>query len=233
MTLKIIGAGFGRTGTLSLKTALEQLGFSPCHHMSEVAKDASQIDWFLKAANGEKVNWDDVFFGFEAAVDWPAAAYYEELADKYPNAKIILGVRDPEAWHESVRTSIFMIPTSFPRWIRKAVPSTNSFIEMIEKTVWEKELNGRFEEKEQTIEVFLERIEAVKAKFPSERLLVHRAADGWDPLCRFLNVPVPEHDYPWVNEGRQIRRVVRILKLLNWLPLAFFLGGVALFFYLV
>lgn len=231
MGLKVIGAGFGRTGTLSLKTALEQLGFSPCHHMSEVAKDVSQIDWFLKAANGENVNWDDVFSGFEAAVDWPAATYYEELADKYPNAKIILGIRDPDAWYESVRTSIFMIPTSFPRWIRKAVPSANRFIEMIEKTLWENELNGRFEEKEQTIEVFLERIEAVKAKFPSERLLVHKAADGWEPLCRFLNVPVPEHDYPWVNERRQIRRVVRIFKLLNWLPAAFFLGGLALFLY--
>ena len=233
MGLKVIGAGFGRTGTLSLKTALEQLGFSPCHHMSEVAKDVSQIDWFLKAANGEKVNWDDVFSGFEAAVDWPTAAYYEELADKYPDAKIILGVRDPEAWYESVRTSIFIFPPSFPRWIRKLVPSANNFIEMIEKTVWENELNGRFEDKEQTIEVFLERIEAVKEKIPSERLLVHRATDGWDPLCRFLNVPVPEQNYPWVNEGRQIRRVVQVLKLLNWVPAAFFLSGLAFILYSV
>ena len=101
-----------------------------------------------KQPTEKTVNWDgDVFSDFEAAVDWPAAAYYEELADKYPNAKIILGVRDPEAWYESVRTSIFMIPTSFPRWIRKAVPSANSFIEMIEKTVWENELNGRFEKR--------------------------------------------------------------------------------------
>ena len=233
MGLKVIGAGFGRTGTLSLKTALEQLGYSPCHHMSEVPKDFSQIDLFLRAANGEKVNWDVVFHGFEAAVDWPAAAYYEELANEYPDAKIILGVRDPEAWYESVKTTIFLIPSSFPRWLRKLVPLSNKFIEMIEKTVWENELNGRFEDKEQTIEVFLERIEAVKEKIPSERLLVHRATDGWDPLCQFLNVPVPEQNYPWVNEGRQIRRIVQILKLLNWVPAAFFLSGLAFLLYLV
>ena len=83
----------------------------------------SQIDWFLKAANGEKVNWDDAFSGFEAAVDWPVAAYYEELADKYSDAKIILGLRDSEAWYESATTSIFLLPTSFPRWIRKLVLS--------------------------------------------------------------------------------------------------------------
>ena len=95
----------------------------------------------------------------------------------------------------------------------------------------ENELNGRYEEKEQTINVFLERIEAVK--FPSERLLVHRAVDGWDPPYRFLNVPVPEQNYPWVNEGRQIRRIVQILKLLNWVPAAFFLSGLAFLLYLV
>ena len=197
--------------------------------MWEVAKDVSQIDWFLKAANGEKVNWDDAFFKFEAAMDWPAAAYYEELADKYSDAKIILGVRDSEAWYESARTSIFLFPTSCPRWIRKLVLSANNFIKIIENIVSENELNGRFEEKEQTINVSLERIEAAKVKFPSERLLVHRAVDGWDPPYRFLNVPVPEHNYPWVNEGRQIRRVVRIL---NWLPAAFFLGELASFLYL-
>ena len=233
MGLKVIGAGFGRTGTLSLKTALEQLGYSPCHHMSEVPKDFSQIDLFLRAANGEKVNWDVVFHGFEAAVDWPATAYYEELANEYPDAKIILGVRDPEAWYESVKTTIFLIPSNFPRWLRKLVPSSNKFIEMIGKTVWENELNGRFEDKEQTIEVFLERIETVKEKIPSERLLVHRATDGWDPLCQFLNVPVPEQNYPWVNEGRQIRKIVQILKLLNWVPAAFFLSGLAFLLYLV
>ena len=233
MALKVIGAGFGRTGTLSLKTALEQLGFSPCHHMSEVPKDLSQIDWFLRAASGEEVNWDEVFYGFEAAVDWPAAAYYEELANEYPNAKIILGVRDPEAWYESVRTTIFMIPSSFPRWVRTLVPPANKFIQMIEKTVWENELNGRFQDREETKKVFLQRIEAVKTKIPRERLLVHEAKDGWDPLCRFLDVPVPDHDYPWVNEGRQIRMVVRILQVLNWLPTGVLVGGVGLLLYLV
>ena len=126
-----------------------------------------------------------------------------------------------------------MIPSSFPGWVRTFVPPANKFIQMIEKTVWENELNGRFEQREETKKVFLQRIEAVKTKIPRERLLVHEAKDGWDPLCRFLNVPVPDHDYPWVNEGRQIRMVVRILKVLNWLPTVLLAGGVGLLLYLV
>ena len=98
MTLKVIGSGLGRTGTLSLKTALDQLGFNPCHHMKEVGTDPKQIDWFLRASKGEKINWKQVFDKFEAAVDWPAAAYYKVLSEEFPAAKVIMGVSAPAAW---------------------------------------------------------------------------------------------------------------------------------------
>ena len=231
MALRVIGAGFGRTGTLSLKTALEQLGYSPCHHMMEVSKDFRQIKWFLRAANGEKVDWDEVFAKFDAAVDWPAAAYYQELADYYPDAKIILSVRDPEAWYESAKETIFTIPPNFPRWIRYLFPPANKFIQMVEKTVWENEFNGRFQDKEEAKKVFLQRIDAVKAKIPSARLLVQEAKDGWEPLCRFLDVPFPKHDYPRVNEGHEIKRAVSLMKALNWLPAALLLAALVFLLY--
>ena len=116
MGLKVIGAGFGRTGTNSLKVALEQLGYAPCHHMKEVGPSLSQIRWFDAASKGEPVNWDDVFEHFEAAVDWPAAAYYQELSEHYPNAKVILSVRDAEGWYNSAAASIYAFYGNTPKW---------------------------------------------------------------------------------------------------------------------
>ncbi len=109
MPLKIIGAGPGRTGTLSLKTALEHLGYAPCHHMKSCFEGRQQTRWFLQAAQGESVDWQQVFDGFEAAVDWPAAAYYKELMQVFPEAKVIFSDRAPEAWYDSVATTIFQV----------------------------------------------------------------------------------------------------------------------------
>ena len=113
MTLKIIGAGFGRTGTLSLKEALEKLGYGPCHHMKEVFLSSEQSEYFYLASMGEKVDWDEVFKDYNSAVDWPAAAYYKELSDKYPNAKVILGMRDANSWFDSASTTIYLMSQNF------------------------------------------------------------------------------------------------------------------------
>jgi hypothetical protein len=95
MTLKVIGAGFGRTGTSSLKQALEDLGFGPCHHMTEVIAHPQQVPVWEAAMNGEPVEWEDVFHAYQSAVDWPSAAFYEPLMERYPDARVILTVRDP------------------------------------------------------------------------------------------------------------------------------------------
>jgi Sulfotransferase domain len=95
MALRVIGAGFGRTGTHSLKLALEQLGFAPCHHMYEVRAHPEQLAFWQAAARGELPDWDEVFAGFAAQVDWPGARFWRELAEHFPHAKVILSVRRP------------------------------------------------------------------------------------------------------------------------------------------
>ena len=177
MALKIIGAGFGRTGTLSLKVALEQLGYGPCHHMKEVMLNNDQAEWFSQASKGVEVDWHEVFNKYSSAVDWPAAAYYQELADSFPNAKIVLGVRDPDAWYESVENTIFRVIPNFPKWIRFIFPRSDKVFNMIEKTIWQGEFSGQFEDKKLTIQVYKDRVEAIKKTFPAERLLIHISKD--------------------------------------------------------
>jgi len=219
MSLRVIGAGFGRTGTLSLKVALEKLGFGPCHHMKEVVENQDQTEWFHRASKGEKVDWHKVFEEYQSAVDWPAVAYYQELADEFPDAKIILGIRDTDAWYQSVKETIYTVIPNFPKWIRLVLPRANKALDMINRTVWIGEFSGRFEDKEFAVDVFNKHIELVKKVFPEKRLLIHSAKDGWQPLCDFLGVPVPDGPYPWVNESISFKRNLRIIKAVKWMPL--------------
>jgi len=224
MALKIIGAGFGRTGTLSLKVALEQLGYGPCHHMKEVMLNNDQAEWFSQASKGVEVDWHEVFNKYSSAVDWPAAAYYQELADSFPDAKIVLGVRDPDAWYESVENTIFRVIPNFPNWIRFIFPRSDKVFNMIEKTIWQGEFSGQFEDKRIAIQVFNERINTIKKMFPPERLLIHTSKDGWEPLCEFLDVEIPETPYPWVNDSAKIKRAILVMKILQWIPFALFIS---------
>ncbi len=219
MTLKVIGAGFGRTGTLSLKAALEQLGYGPCHHMKEVMLHNDQAEWFSKASKGIEVDWHEVFKNYSSAVDWPAAAYYQELADIFPEAKIVLSIRDPDAWYKSVNNTIFRVIPNFPKWIRFIFPRSDKVFNMIEKTIWQGEFSGQFEDKKLTIQVYKDRVEAIKKTFPAERLLIHSSKDGWEPLCEFLDVGIPETPYPWLNDSSKIKRAIIVMRILQWLPL--------------
>ena len=106
MALKIIGPGFGRTGTKSLKIALDQLGFGPCHHMHEVRDNPEQLPAWENAARGGRCDWEAMFSGYVAQVDWPGARYWRELAARYDEAKVILTVRDPELWYDSMSKTI-------------------------------------------------------------------------------------------------------------------------------
>ena len=218
MTLKVIGAGFGRTGTLSLKEALEKLGFGPCHHMKEVMLNSEQAEYFYLASMGEKVDWDEVFKDYNSAVDWPAAAYYKELSEKYPNAKVILGMRDAGSWYDSASTTIYQMSQNFPKWIRLIFPRTKKLFKMIDKTIFGEVFSYRFEDRESAMQVFNDHVEEVKRSIPEERLLMHSAKDGWGPLCAFLDAPVPEEPYPWVNDSKIFARRLMFIKFLKWLP---------------
>jgi len=231
MSLKIIGAAPGRTGTVSLMTALEHLGYGPCHHMKACIESPQQTKWFLEVANGQDVDWHEVFEHYNAAVDWPAAAYYKNLLEAFPDALVIFSDRPAEAWYDSVASTIYQIVPSLPNWLRTLVPHLDRWGQMVEKTIWQNELSGRFEDRVFAVAFFEDRLAEVRRVVPAEQLLVHSAKEGWAPLCRFLDVEIPSIPYPHANEGARIQRVVKVLKTLNYLPhavaSAVFLSAVA------
>ena len=179
MALKVIGAGFGRTGTNSLKNALEILESQPCHHMLEVFPSENQISWFHDKANGEMIAWDEVFENFGSAVDWPSSAYYQELAEYYPESKVVLSIRDPDKWYDSAKETIYFVSTAIPKWILFLSPKKRKIYEMIQKTIWQGVFDGKFEDRDYALNVFNSHIKEVKSIIPEDRLLIHEAKDGW------------------------------------------------------
>ncbi len=229
MGLKVIGAGFGRTGTTSLKAALEQLGYAPCHHMREVLPDKEQVMWFDQASKKEAIEWDAVFENFDAAVDWPAAAYYKELAEHFPDAKVILSVRDAAAWYKSTRETIYPATVNVPAWLCMAVPSVKRAVQMVNRTIWDGIFNGQFENRDYAIRIYEKHLQEVERTIPKERLLIHSPNEGWEPLCRFLEKPLPENPYPRVNEANVIKRMVLALNFLRALPWLIVGGAILVF----
>jgi hypothetical protein len=204
--IKIIGAGFGRTGTLSMKAALEELGFGPCYHMTEVFNHRKHAPLWEAAARGETVNWRELFDGYQATVDWPGCTFYKEFMEIYPDAKVLLTVRDPEKWYESTQSTIYRgtnwanAPFS-RRLLRLLRPDILKTGRMINTLIWEGTFNGNFTDKPYAIEIFNQHIEEVKKVVPPERLLVYNVKEGWEPLCAFLGVEVPrDKPFPHLND---------------------------------
>lgn len=196
MTLSVIGAGLGRTGTLSLKFALEQLGFGPCYHMMEVFRLPYAPNQWLRAAQGEQMDWEAVFAGFNATVDWPACDFYRELAELYPEAKVILSVRDAQGWFESTQATIFR------RENHQGAPA--EWLEMFDALIGKK-FDGRLHDRDHCIAVYEAHNDEVARTISPDRLLIYEPGQGWDPLCRFLNVPEPDAPYPKVNSTEEFQ----------------------------
>ena len=221
MALEVIGAGFGRTGTASLKQALEILGFVKCHHMSEVIPSGKQARLWHQLAFEGSVDWDDVFQGYRASVDFPSSTYYAELLEHYPEARVVLTVRDPDDWYHSAERTIHAVMKYQPGWLKVLIPRMRFLSRMIERIVWQNVFDGRFEDREYATQVFRDHIEKVKSVVPPEKLLIYQVTEGWEPLCRFLDVAVPDGlDFPKTNEAREMMRVVRVMKALRVLPYA-------------
>jgi hypothetical protein len=225
--VKVIGAGFGRTGTRALKAALERLGYGPCYHMSEVIARPYRVRQWLEIGEGAIPDWDDVFAGFQAAVDWPAAAYWRELSAHYPRAKVVLSVRDPERWYESVSATIFKsaLAERVPmpahrrmiRWlVARRAPDFAVYPRMARATVMDRIFGGRIDDRAHAVHVFEQHIQAVTSAIPANRLLVFNVRDGWAPLCAFLGCAAPDEPFPHVNERAKFRRKrsARLLRLI-------------------
>ncbi len=209
MALEIIGAGFGRTGTNSLKLALEQLGFGPCHHMFEVRENPALLPDWEAAANGEAIDWHQVFDGYRSQVDWPGARYWRELAATFPDAKVILTVREPQGWFDSVQATIWPVMEARGRHENAHM---NALAEMAYRTIVVPIFGGRLNERDHAIRVFEAHIAEVQATIPADRLLTFDVAEGWQPLCDFLGVDVPDTPFPKTNTSQEFAERKRAEK---------------------
>jgi len=195
MALEVVGTGFGRTGTDSMREALNILGFGPCHHMHEVNGSEAQKRLWRALAKGAEPDWDRLFEGYASCVDWPSSCYWRELVEAYPEAKVILTNRSPESWWESFEKTILRgigigaDPESLGRFV-----------------IAGKVFGGRPEDRSHAIATYEEHTRAIMATVPADRLLVHELGDGWEPLCQHLGVPVPDQPYPNRNSTAEFRR---------------------------
>jgi hypothetical protein len=197
MTLKVIGAGLGRTGTLSLKFALEHIGFGPCYHMVEFFAHLPQhLPLWLDAVDG-KPDWPAIFAGYASSVDYPGCTYWRELVAQWPEAKVILTVRDPDSWFESASTTVL---SDRSRTVLANSPAKRFFDAVVHGDFGERSGDRAF-----MTDYFHRWNDAVIAEVPADKLLVFQAKDGWGPLCEFLGVPVPSEPYPRVNSREDMR----------------------------
>ncbi|MBC3840330.1 sulfotransferase family protein [Streptacidiphilus sp. 4-A2] len=212
--LKVIGAGFGRTGTNSLQIALEQLGLGPCYHMLEIIRHADHLPRWQRALDAAQPDWEDVFTGYRSSVDWPGCAFWRELVETFPEAKVVLTVRDPEEWYASVKRTIFAsggeddAPALPPGGLSPEAMEFAGFMGgRLLPRIMDDGRGGRLDEagKEQAIEAFLRHNEEVRRVVPADRLLEYQVGEGWEPLCDFLGVPVPQGSFPHVNDSASFR----------------------------
>lgn len=203
MSIEVIGVGLGRTGTASLKLAIEQLGFGPCHHMLEVLQNEGMGPLWSARARGEPVPWSRLLGGYRATLDWPSVYFWRDLVREYPGAKVILTLRDPQAWYASISATIF-------RALAAPLPSEPGPVReqraMALDIIVERHFEGRAHDIEHALSVYARHNAQVQAEVPSGRLLVYDVARGWEPLCAFLGMPVPDAPFPHTNRRDEFPR---------------------------
>jgi hypothetical protein len=226
MSIKVIGAGWGRTGTLTLKTALEKLTGGACYHMVEVLENPQNRNHVLvwqDAADGKPVDWEQLLQNYTAVVDWPGCNYWRELMATFPDAKVVLTVRSFESWYNSVNSTIkhFWILSANPPWL--APPRLRKTLHFLQTTVADRIFQNRFHEREFARSLWEAHIEDVKRSVPADRLLVYEVRQGWEPLCKFLNLPVPNVPFPNSNNNEEFTQHFRLffmkVRLMRLLPL--------------
>lgn len=192
MALRVIGTGFGRTGTESMRFALNKLGFGPCHHMHEVRAHSEQLRLWRAKAAGEDIPWAQLFEGFQSAVDWPSAYFWRDLVRDFPDAKVLLTTRTPESWYNSINKTILEVARNND--------DPNSLVETL---IRHGTFDGQIDDPDHVMDVFRRHEEEVRETIPAERLLVYSVGSGWEPLCDFLGVPVPDEPFPKTNNTAQ------------------------------
>jgi len=197
MTLQVIGSGFGRTGTKSLKAALEILGFGRCHHMHEIVENPEQVAHWQRLAAGASVDWETVFAGYNSQVDWPGAHVWRELAEAFPDAKVIHTVRPEDKWWASFNKTIGKLLARYDDL--PLPPHIHDILAAWNDLAGKETFGGVLGDREIALAAYRRRTSDVSEALPAERLLVFDVAEGWGPLCAFLKVEVPDEPFPHHN----------------------------------
>ncbi|ADB49387.1 sulfotransferase family protein [Conexibacter woesei] len=210
--MKVIGVGFGRTGTMSLKQALADLGAGPCFHMIDLImgeRKVRDLPYWVRIADGEPVDWNEVFDGWNATVDWPAASKWRELVAAFPDAPVLLNVREFDGWYASCANTIRAVKLAAQAG--ELEPDANreepapELWGVIERLIWEGDFQGRFEDRAWMRTMYDERIEEIRATVPAERLTVWSIGDGWQPLADMLGVAAPPTPFPRLHDTNDFR----------------------------
>jgi hypothetical protein len=197
MTLQVVGAGVGRTGTNSLKIALEQLLGQPCHHMHEIFDHPAEVPAWMDAIAGCPVDWSSMLVGYAALVDWPGASFWPELTAANPDALVLLSVRDPESWYMSASNTIFGVFDHAP-------PEMQPWFESMRRLLGQR-FSDQLDDPTAMMTAFERHNDAVRRAIPAERLLEWTPGDGWEPICARLGFDVPDAEFPKTNDTNQWR----------------------------
>ncbi|MFL5728514.1 MAG: sulfotransferase family protein [Cytophagaceae bacterium] len=228
--MKLIGAGFGRTGTNSTYEALNELGF-PCYHMVEVIRNRANkkhLDFWNKVANepeGQQHNWTEVFANYRATVDFPGSCVYKELMLAYPDAKVILTLhpKGAEGWYKSVINTIYFSESTWQfQVLRLLTPYGRKMGNMSRKLIWKRFMKDCMKSKAGAIAFYNQHIENVKAAVPENKLLIYSVDQGWEPLCKFMGVPVPSTPFPNSNDTVAFQKTIRGMKMGAYVILSLF-----------
>lgn len=210
--LHVIGAGFGRSGTTSLTRALEILGYGPCYHMQVAMTRPGHARFWIRARAGEPVDFRRFFRRYRATVDWPSCEFYRELMATYPEARVLLNLRDPDEWYDSMVETLWAVRDAWPWWL----PAT--ILRMHDTVIWQARFNGEFADRARAIAAYRAHRDEVRQSVPPGSLLEYEVTAGWGPLCEFLGRPVPEGvPFPRLNDRRFFRRVLFALRISTWL----------------
>lgn len=200
--MRLINAGFGRTGTTSLKAALEELGYGPVFHSTHLIQSKDGLDYWEAAVRWEDVDWAEFFKGYDVA-DWPTGLFYREIISAHPDAKVMITVRDPEGWYKSIHgqlSKLMKIHLPFKKFKR--------FKALMKEYAFEKLFEGNFDDQSHMIQFFETYTQSVIDFVGEENLLVYDVRQGWEPLCEFLGEPVPDKPFPRLNTQESIKDIL-------------------------
>lgn len=212
MTLTVIGVGLGQTGTHSLSAALEILGFGECFHADKMLErvDVRAAQAWLDIAEGRPAKWNDIFRGYRSIASFPAWALYKEMLAQFPDARVVLTVRDREQWFNDINAGDYAAFKADPRWLFWFSPVKRVMRKLEDLLILDRKYHHKLHDKQHALNVFEEHVREVRSVVPADRLLIFDVKQGWGPLCDFLKVPVPgDRPFPWLNDIASVKARLR------------------------